>query len=167
MSGQTDSAQKIDEIVSVQEFRHAEEAWEAKNGAGTRPITLEEHKAIMRDLAKVSGEWVVKWPSIVNAWETRLGALPYAPDWTKQEMEHVGEEVLKLDTKQDMGWTFIPRKLRVAEIWARNGVRLKDAVKLAEEALDELSLGPEVMSDLTAPANARNQTYRLILPPGM
>lgn len=31
---------------------------------------------------------------------------------------------------------------------------LKDAVKLAEEALDEISLGPEVPSDLTAPPNA-------------
>ncbi len=74
-------------------------------------------------------------------------------------MEHVGEEVLKLDAKQNMGWTFIPRKLAVAETWVQNGVRLKDAVKLAEEALEEISLGPEVMSDLTAPPNARSQTY--------
>jgi hypothetical protein len=35
-----------------------------------------------------------------------------------------------------MGWTYIPRKLSVAEVWTRNGVRLKEAVKLAEEALD-------------------------------
>ena len=48
----------------------------------------------------------------------------------------------------------------VAETWARNGVRLKDAVKLAEEALDEISLGPEVMSDLTAPPNAAKMAAR-------
>ena len=158
LSGQTDSAQKIEEIVSVQEFRQAQEAWEVQNGARANSITLEEHKAMMRDLAKRSAEWVVKWPSSVNSWETRLSALSYAPDWTKQEMEQVGEEVLKLDAQQDMGWTYIPRKLRVAETWARNGVRLKDAVKLAEEALDEISQGPEVMSDLTAPPNATHHS---------
>jgi thiol-disulfide isomerase/thioredoxin len=159
LSGQTESAQKIDEIVSLQEVRHAHEAWEEKNGARARSITLEEHKAAMRDLAKQSAEWVVKWPSSVYAWEDRLSALSYAPDWTKQEMERAGEEVLKLDARQDMGWTYIPRKLRVAETWARNGVRLKDSVKLAEEALEEISLGPEVMSDLTAPSNAASQMF--------
>ena len=159
LSGHTDSAQKIDEIVSVQEVRHAQEAWEEKNRTRATSITLEEHKAAMRDLAKQSAEWVVKWPSSVYAWEDRLSALSYAPDWTKQEMEHAGEEVLKLDAQQGMGWTYIPRKLRVAETWGRNGVRLKDAVKLAEEALEEISLGPDVMSDLTAPPNARHQTF--------
>ena len=73
-------------------------------------------------------------------------------------MERAGDAVLKLEAEQDMGWTYVPRKLLVAQTWARNGVRLKDAVKLAEEALDEISLGPE-MSDLTAPPNAASQMF--------
>ena len=154
LSGQTDSAAKIDEIVSAQEFHQAYKTWEDTNDIVHRNVGPEAHRMIMQDLAKQSAEWVVKWPSSVNAWETRLNALSYAPGWTKQEMEQAGEEVLKLDAEQEMGWTYIPRKLSVAQTWARNGVRLKDAVRLAEEALAEISLGPEVMSDLTAPPNA-------------
>jgi len=114
----------------------------------------------MQDLARQAAEWVVKWPSSIHAWETRLTTLTYAPKWTEQEMEHAGEEVLRLDAERDMGWTYIPVKLQVAETWARNGVRLKDAVKLAQEALDEILLGPEVTSDLIAsPKTAASQMY--------
>ena len=112
LSGQTDSAAKIDEIESAQEFQQAYKAWEDANDIMRRNVGQEAHRVIMRDLAKQSAEWVVKWPSSVNAWETRLTALSYAPDWTKQEMERTGEEVLKLDAEQDMGWTYIPRKLQ-------------------------------------------------------
>lgn len=122
LSGQTDSAAKIDEIEGVQEFQQAYKAWEDANDIMRRNVGQEAHRVIMRDLAKQSAEWVVKWPSSVNAWETRLTALSYAPDWTKQEMERTGEQVLKLDAEQDMGWTYIPRKLQVAQTWARNGV---------------------------------------------
>ncbi|HEV8042507.1 MAG TPA: TlpA disulfide reductase family protein [Bryobacteraceae bacterium] len=154
LSGQTDSAAKIVEIESDQEFQQAYKAWEDANDIVRRNVGQEAHRIIMQDLAKQSAEWVVKWPTSVNAWDTRLNALSHTPGWTKQEMERVGDQVLKLDAEQEMGWTYIPRKLSVAQTWARNGVRLKDAVKLAEEALQEILLGPEVMSDLTAPPNA-------------
>ena len=153
LSGQTDSAAKIVEIESAQEFHQAYKTWEDANDVMRRNVGQDAHRIIMQELAKQSAEWVVKWPSSVNAWETLLDALSYAPDWTKQEMEHAGDQVLKLDAEQAMGWTYIPRKLSVAQTWARNGLRLKDAVRLAEEALNEILLGPEVMSDLTAPPN--------------
>jgi thiol-disulfide isomerase/thioredoxin len=155
LSGQTDLAAKIDRRLNGDwEAGKAYQAWEDKNRTRTRRVTPEEHQAMMQDLAGQAADWIVKWPSSEYAWETRLTTLAYMPNWTKQELEQAGEEVLKLDAEQDMGWTYIPRKLRVAETWARNGVRLKDAAKLAEEALDEISQGPEVMSDLTAPSNA-------------
>jgi thiol-disulfide isomerase/thioredoxin len=155
LSGQTDLASKIDQrLNSDWEAGKAYHTWADKNRTRTRRVPPEEHQAMMQDLAGQAADWVVKWPSSEYAWETRLTTLGDMPNWTKQELEQAGEEVLKLDTERDMGWSYVPGKLRVAETWARNGVRLKDAVKLAEEALDEISQGPEVMSDLTAPPDA-------------
>jgi thiol-disulfide isomerase/thioredoxin len=159
LSGQTDAAARIDEIVSDQAFR-AHKTWESENNILAREVTWEAHKVVMQELARQAAEWVVKWPDSIHAWETRLTTLTYATNWTKQEMEHAGEKVLQLDAEQDMGWTYIPRKLSVAETWARNGVRLKDAERLAEEALDEISLGPEAPSDLIAsPKTAAGQMF--------
>ena len=150
LSGQPESATRIENLRnSDYEYFKARRAWEDTYGSRTRSITPEEHKLFMRDLAKQSAEWIVKWPAALYAWEGRLTSLTYAPSWTKEEMAHAGEEVLRLDAEQGFGWTYVPNKLRVAETWAQNGVRLKDAVRLAEEALDQLSLGPEVASDLT------------------
>jgi thiol-disulfide isomerase/thioredoxin len=159
LSGQTDAAARIDEIVSDQAFR-AHKTWESENNILAREVTCEAHEVVMQQLARQAAEWVVKWPDSIHAWETRLTTLTYAPNWTKQEMEHAGEKVLQLDAEQDMGWTYIPRKLSVAETWARNGVRPKDAERLAEEALDEISLGPEAPSDLIAsPKTAAGQMF--------
>jgi thiol-disulfide isomerase/thioredoxin len=149
LSGQTDAAARIDKIVNDQTHR-AYKDWEDQNNIRAREVTPEAHKVIMQELARQAGEWVVKWPSSEYAWEMRLTTLSYTPNWTKEEMGVAGDKVLKLDAERDMGWSYVPVKLSVAETWARNGVRLKDAVRLAEEALDEISLGPEVQSDLIA-----------------
>lgn len=150
LSGLADSTARIAKLNDPDyQFIKARQAWEDTYGSRARSVTREEHKVFMRDLAKQSAEWIVKWPGALYAWEGRLTSLTFDPSWTKEEMERDGEQVLKLDAEMDIGWTIVPNKLRVAETWARNGVRLKDAVRMAEEVLSQLSLGPEVASDLT------------------
>ena len=150
LSAQPESAARIEKLRDPDsEYLLARRVWEDKYNLRARTQTAEEHKIFMQDLAKQSADWIVKWPNSLYAWEGRLTSLTFAPAWTKQEMEQAGEEVLKLEAEQDYGWTYVPNKLRVAQTWAKNGVRLKDAVRLAEEVLDQLSLGPEVANDLT------------------
>ena len=108
----------------------------------------------MQEYAKVSAEWIAQWPDSPMAWLIRLGAMTAAPDWTKEQLERVGDRYLKLAAEHPIGWTFTPAELRVAQAWVRHGIRLKDSVNMAEESLDQILLGPEEFSDLNAPPNA-------------
>jgi len=117
-------------------------------------LSAEERESAMRALAKQAAQWVAKWPDSAAAWQTRLTFLSHERNWTKEQMEHAGEELLRTDPLRDFGWTPVPEKLDVARQWVRYGIRVKDAVTLAEEALDETLLGPEVISDLYAQPNS-------------
>jgi thiol-disulfide isomerase/thioredoxin len=156
LSGQMDAAARMDRRLSPDEdFRRIYDAWSVKAGLrSSTAMTEEKHQEIMREYAKVSAEWIAKWPDSLMAWDMRLGAMTSAPDWTQEELERVGEQCLKLAAKRPLGWTSTPRELRVAQAWVRRGIRLKDSVRMAEESLDQILLGPEELSDLTAPPNA-------------
>lgn len=126
---------------------------ETRYQARTRNITRQEHEQMMREMAVASAEWVRKWPASYFAWSLRLGALPFAPTWSEADLIQAGEKVLELGQKRELEWHYPPDQLHVAEIWVRFGVRPEAALKLAEQALEEISRGPEQPSDLTANAN--------------
>lgn len=154
LTGQKETAAKIErELNSDQDVLKAYRAWEEKNHTRTMR-TAEEHRAAMDDLSRLSAGWVLEWPSSGVAWSHRLQALSFQPNSTKEEMEKAGDEVLKADKARPMGWTMVPQGLRVAQVWVKHGIRLKDSVAMGEAALNQISLGPEVESDLTAPPNA-------------
>jgi thiol-disulfide isomerase/thioredoxin len=156
LSGQMDAAERMDRKMNPdRNFMRIYDAWSVKAGMRSRTrMTEEQHQAVMREYAKVSAEWIAKWPDSPFAWSIRLGAMTAGPDWTKEELERVGEQCLKFAAKRPIGWTEVPRELRIAQAWVPHGIRLKDSVKMAEESLDQILLGPEELSDLTAPPNA-------------
>jgi thiol-disulfide isomerase/thioredoxin len=155
LSGQAEAAAKIDrELNADRDAFKAYQAWEAIHHPRTKIITEEEHRTAMEDLSRVAVGWVKEWPSSAFVWEQRLTTLSLQPNWTKEEMEKVGDEVLKADKASPMFWTYVSKSLRVAQEWVRYGIRLRDCVAMGEAALDRISLGPEVASDLYAPKNA-------------
>jgi tetratricopeptide (TPR) repeat protein len=156
LSGQMDTAKRMERKLNPdQEFMRIYDAWSVKAGLrGSTMMTAEKHQAVMREYAKVSAEWIAKWPDSPMAWSIRLSAMTAAPDWTKEELERVGEECLRFAAKRPIGWTYLPRELRVARAWVPHGIRLTDSVRMAEASLEQILLGPEELSDLTAPPNA-------------
>jgi thiol-disulfide isomerase/thioredoxin len=108
----------------------------------------------MKERATLFAERVVKSPASTRAWIGRLNSLGFEPNWTKQEMEQAGEGLLKADAARERGWTYAPMELIVAQAWVASGIRPKDCVDLADQALAEISLGPEIPNDLDAGLNA-------------
>jgi len=165
LTRQTEAAGKVDmEFDPDQEAYKAYRAWEAKRKIMTRVTTTpEEHRVDMEDLSRAAVEWVKEWPLSGFAWQTRLTTLSFTANWSKEEMEKAGEEVLKADKARSIVWTYLPSRLRVAQTWVRYGIRPGDCVAMGESSLDQISLGPAVASDLTAPPNAAEiaaaQTY--------
>ena len=132
-----------------QEAIKAYREWEAKHGLRTRNLRYEEYDAIFADQFKMSAEWVEKWPTSYFAWSMRLNGLA-ARSNDKAEIERAGVEALKANAAAPIpGWSDLPREMDVARAWVRGGVRLADAVAMAERSLAEILLGPEIPSDLT------------------
>lgn len=123
----------------------------------SRNLTPEAREAAFREAERRAEEWVKKWPQSALAWEQLLEFLPYKPGWTKEEMEHAGLQVIKNDALIEREWSYISRPLRVAQKWVRYGIRPKDCAAIAEQALVQILLGPEVRSDLVATANEKQR----------
>ncbi|MBZ5724981.1 MAG: hypothetical protein LAP87_08295 [Acidobacteriia bacterium] len=155
LSGQEEAGAKIEAALVDEDqlaFR-AYQAWETSHRLRTRNnIPQAERKAIWDDEARHAAEWVGKWPGSATAWSFRLTTLPSQPGWTKEELEKAGEEYLRLSAARHLQWNYVPAKLRVAQQWIKYGIRPGDSLALAEEALAEISLGPAVPNDMTAPA---------------
>ena len=156
LSGQMDDAGRMDRLLDQDhDFRKTYDLWSEKSGLRSNTIITDERRqVIFQEYAKLSAGWIAKWPDSRMAWSIRLSAMTSGPDWTKEELERVGEQCLKFAAKRPLGWTYAPTELRVAQRWVRYGIRLKDSVKMAEESLDQILLGPEELSDLSAPPNA-------------
>ncbi len=126
-------------------------AWQTELRMRTRNnITREEREAIGSEEAALAAEWVRQWPSSRFAWSIRLSALSFGPKWSKDDLEHAGERVIELDRNNYFGWSYVSEPLRVAQVWIRYGVRLKDSLEIAEKTLADVSLGPEEANDLTS-----------------
>jgi hypothetical protein len=97
LSGQTETAERIERKLSPdQGFMRIYYPWIEKAGLrSSMEMTEEKRQAVMREYAKVSAEWTAQWPDSPMAWVVRLGAMTSAPDWTKEELERVGEQRLK------------------------------------------------------------------------
>ena len=128
----------------------------AEEAAGRRlrlheNLTPEQRQAANREYAKLTREWVQKWPESNRAWAIRLSWVTSEPDFDEEEFEQVGERRLALDKVAEFGWTSVPVEMRVAQAWTRGGIRFEDSVRMAQTALDQLLLGPEEDSDLVYP----------------
>ena len=129
LSGQMDTAERIlRKLNPDQDFMRIYDPWIEKAGLRSRTVLTEEKRqAVMREYARLSAEWIAKWPDSPLAWSVRLRAMTAAPDWTREELEQAGEECLKFEAKRPIGWTYVPSGLRVAQAWVRYGIRLKDS----------------------------------------
>ena len=78
------------------EWHKEYEAWIAKNGVRARRLTDAERAEFNKEYLKVSAEWVKRWPDSPNAWDTYTMMLADSPDSSKEEVEHAGEQVLRL-----------------------------------------------------------------------
>jgi thiol-disulfide isomerase/thioredoxin len=152
--GQAAAAAKIEQdLGSDQEVVKAYRDWEDKYNMRTRSLTPEARHTAELELARLAAGWIRQWPISSFAWDQYWGTLTLQKDWTKEEMERTGEQMLKLEEFNSMGWNYTPKKLHVAQGWVRHGVRPKDCLAMGEAALDQLLLGPESLNDLTAPPN--------------
>lgn len=115
-------------------------------------LTPKQRQPALSEYAKMTRDWVQKWPESNLAWAIRLSLIASEPGWTKEELEQAGERYLALDKEAEMGWSLTPVEMRVAQAWTRGGIRLEDSLRMAQAALDELSLGPEEESDLLYPS---------------
>ncbi len=151
LTGQPEAAAKVDDGCG--EYMQAYRGWESKHQLRTRDdITPEEYERIWREEAVLAADWVRKWPSCILAWSSRLSTLRFTPGWTKADVELAGERILQLDRARQIGWSYYPEKLGVAQAWIKYGVRLHESLQMAEDALEQISLGPEQPSDLSAKA---------------
>jgi thiol-disulfide isomerase/thioredoxin len=152
LAGRKEDAARIEAV-----FKQDQECHIAEEAAGRRlrlheNLTPAQREPGVLEYARLTREWVRKWPDSRLAWSIRLMWIKSEPGSTKEELEQAGERSLALDKEAEMGWTSVPMDMRVAQAWTRGGIRLEDSVRMAEAALDQLSLGPEEMSDLVYPA---------------
>ena len=122
------------------------------------PLNPEERENAMKSQARAAAQYIAKWPDSAAAWNSRLTFLTYGANWTKEELEHAGLELLRTDTLRGFGWTPNPERLTVARRWVKYGIRPKDCIAMAEESLDEIASGPEIVSDLYASPNSKPGT---------
>jgi hypothetical protein len=157
LSGRMDAADRIErEQNASPDFHRVLDAWYVKTGLrGGKPMTDDERQAVYREYAKVTAEWVARWPDLPDTWSIRLASLPGPDGVSNEELERVGDQYLKLIAARPVtGWTYVPPGLSVAWKWALFGIRPRDSVRMAEEALAQIQLGPEEPNDLNAPPNA-------------
>jgi len=117
------------------------------------PLSPADREAALKELARRASGWVQEWPDSRIAWSQLEMSLPHQPGWTKQELEHAGEEAIKAEAAMNFAWNPTPEKLEVARQWVRYGIRPKDCIAMARETLDVLALGPEEPNDLYAGPN--------------
>jgi thiol-disulfide isomerase/thioredoxin len=160
LTGNTEAKDRVDwQLNPDQGVLSIYDDWLRKAGLRGANLTEDQEKAAYLEYAKVSREWVEKWPKSLEAWTIRLCAMT-AGDFTKEELEHVGEQCLMLDAANPIGWSYNGRKRLVAQEWLRYGIRTADAVRLAQESLDEAILGPEEYNDLNAPPSQRYRNHQ-------
>jgi thiol-disulfide isomerase/thioredoxin len=143
-----EAAAKIEHRLNPdQEARKADHAFADETHWSTN-LSAEQREAAYRELARRASEWVQKWPESRLAWSQLEMSLPHKPGWTKQEMEHAGEEAIKAEAAFGFDWNPTPEKLEVARQWVRYGIRPKDCIAMARETLDVIALGSEEPNDL-------------------
>jgi thiol-disulfide isomerase/thioredoxin len=151
-----EAAEKMEQRLDPNGEAHKADQAFMKETRWSSNLTPEEREAAFRELARRAADWAKKWPQSSTAWEQLLMSLPHTPGWTKEQLERAGEGVLKADAAIDLGWSFISEPLRVAQRWVRYEIRPKECVAIAEKALDQILLGPEVRSDLIASPNEKH-----------
>jgi thiol-disulfide isomerase/thioredoxin len=157
-----EAAEKIEQRLDPNGEAHKADQALMKDTNWSGNLNPEERETAFRELARRAAEWVEKWPESSTAWEQLLMSLPHTPGWTKEQLERAGEGVLKADAAIDLGWSHISEPLKVAQRWVKYGIRPQECVAIAEKALDQISLGPEVRSDLVAqPNEAQRQANEL------
>jgi thiol-disulfide isomerase/thioredoxin len=151
LSGQTEAADRIlHRLDPDSESRKAYDAWIEKWPVRTRALTPEEQAAFSAEYAKAAADWVKRWPDSPSAWQFRAMTLASLPDSSPADLEHAGLEILRLDADlQGRPWNSVPHQLRVAQYWLRKGIRPAECLRLAEEALAQIRLGPEDPNDMT------------------
>ena len=80
LSGQMDTAERIlRKLNPDQDFMRIYDPWIEKAGLRSRTVLTEEKRqAVMREYAKLSAEWIAKWPDSPLAWSVRLRAMTAA-----------------------------------------------------------------------------------------
>ncbi len=117
------------------------------------PLSADQREAAFRELARRAAAWVQEWPESRLAWGQLLTSLPHKPGWTKPEMEHAGEEAIKAEAAMGFDWNLGGQKLEVSRQWVHYGIRPEDCIRMAQETLDALALGPEERNDLYSQPN--------------
>jgi peroxiredoxin len=165
LSGQTEAADRIAARFDRDtETRKAYDEWIAKWPVRTRALTPDGQATFTVEYAKAAAEWVKRWPDSPTAWDFRAMTLSSLPDSSPADLEHAGVEILRLQNDLQGGpWHYVPYQLRVAQYWLRKGVRPADCVRLAEEALAQIRLGPEDPNDMTGSPGSRGFSYDLQL----
>jgi len=161
LSGQAEAAARLlHRLDPDTEVRKAYDAWIAKTALPNRALTSEEQAAFNIEYGKAAAEWVKRFPDSPSAWEFRAMTLSSQPDAPLDELEKAGLEILRLDSTVLGGpWSYIPHKLRVTQYWLLKRIRPADCLRMAEEALAQIRLGPEDPNDMTGSPGSHGFSY--------
>ncbi len=125
LTGRSADAARTEALLNQDRDCHIAEDAAARRLRLRDNLTAAQRQAAIIEYARLSREWVQKWPESGLAWSIRLRWLTSEPGWTKQELEQAGERSLSLNQAAELGWTDVPVEMRVAQAWTRGGVRLE------------------------------------------
>jgi hypothetical protein len=123
LSGQIDAAERMNRLLDPdREFKKIYDAWSEKSGLRSRtPITEEQHRLVMREYAKVSAEWIAKWPDSPIGYEVPFeGQRNKIHTWRQEILESTRPEREKRITLRTIDDLWADHLARASEY--RSGV---------------------------------------------
>ncbi len=130
------------------DFLDVTEAWNKEHPYPKRDAAKEDWDRFYRADLKAAEQWVKDWPGEDNAWYWRflwLARLKSTPD---REVEKAGDDLMAVVADEPGVWSPVPYAIDVAREWLKRDIRVKDCLRLGEQAIAELDRGPGSDNDM-------------------
>jgi hypothetical protein len=119
-------------------FQDAYDAWFKMHPLPQANASPEQRRSFDQQVAQASAQWVKDWPDDPQAWLQRLKWLARAKSASDQQLEEIGDMVLKVAKAHPYpGFRVVPFQGEVAEIWAPRNIRPEQTLELTQEAVRE------------------------------
>lgn len=117
-------------------FFDENKAWYNAHPPPQANASPEQRQTFEQQVADATAEWVKHWPDVPQAWLTRLKSLSRLKSTSNQQLEEIGDMVLKVAKEHPVrGLRFTPFQTEVAMIWTVRNIRPGLCLRLTEEAV--------------------------------